>query len=263
MGILGRPSPGNVTKAFGVGGHKGTDRGHGNGLGVYAMAAGNVTGVRDFDDYGLTVTIDHGRLIDGKRTQTRYRHLSARTVTVGADVTQGQLIATQGADGYLTDQVHLHSELLLDGVLSDEQRYQSAFGTAGGEGTPITETKDERMTYRAVISNTTRVFYFDSLSLTEVVAGSPRDVALARFVGISALTITTAELAEYQAWVNANRAALPGGPGGGYSPADADVVDEAELGGALTSTVTLINAHADANRDQILDKINGLGISHS
>ena len=38
---------------------------------------------------------------------------------------------------------------------------------------------------------------------------------------------------------------VAGGSGGGYNPADTDVVDEGELGQALTSTVQLINDHID------------------
>jgi len=52
-----------------------------------------------------------------------------------------------------------------------------------------------------------------------------------------------------------------GGAGGGYNPADADVVDEGELGQALTSTVNFVNQHADANKTEILTALGNLTLT--
>lgn len=48
---------------------------------------------------------------------------------------------------------------------------------------------------------------------------------------------------------------------GGTVFADSEIVDEAELGQALTSTVSLVNEHADANKQAILDAIGSLTLS--
>lgn len=126
MGRLGRPSNDNeANRAFGVGGHKGTDWGHGQGDGVCAMADGRVTEVRQLADYGWVIRIDHGHLI-ASSTQTRYCHLAAGSilVKVGDQVKRGQDIARMGETGSLAQGKHLHSELYLDGHLADEQIYQ-------------------------------------------------------------------------------------------------------------------------------------------
>jgi hypothetical protein len=129
MGRLGRPSNDTeANRAFGVLGHNGTDWGWGQGDGVCAMADGIVSDISWSTGYGMTITVDHGRLIDGKVTETRYRHIDRDGVLVSLYESVrrgGQNIAEMGSSGsYAKGVKHLHTELLLDGKLADEQLYQ-------------------------------------------------------------------------------------------------------------------------------------------
>lgn len=100
------------------------------------MATGKVTQVETLSDYGKIVRVDHGALIDGKHTETRYAHLSKQQhddgspIKVGEIIERGQDLGIMGETGSLAKRadgksnVHLHSELWLDGVRVDEQPYQ-------------------------------------------------------------------------------------------------------------------------------------------
>jgi murein DD-endopeptidase MepM/ murein hydrolase activator NlpD len=119
--------------------HNGTDWGWGQGDGICAMADGIVSDISWSDGYGVTITVDHGRLIDGKVTQTRYRHIDrgGALVAVGDEVHRGaENIAVMGSSGsYAKGAKHLHSELLLDGKLADEQIYQKEANVAANTRT--------------------------------------------------------------------------------------------------------------------------------
>lgn len=128
MGRLGRPSNDTeANKTFAQHGGTGTDWGWGQGDGICAMADGVVSDISWSSTYGMTITVDHGRLIDGKYTQTRYRHIDRGgvLVEVGETVHRGaENIAVMGSSGTYAQGKHLHSELLLDGKNADEQIYQ-------------------------------------------------------------------------------------------------------------------------------------------
>lgn len=87
------------------GSHTGQDYPCPVGTPVYASLAGTVINTSPGSDYGKTVEIDHGN-----GYQTLYGHLSEVLVSVGATVTQGQLIARSGETGKVTGP-HLHYEV--------------------------------------------------------------------------------------------------------------------------------------------------------
>ncbi|MEU4252034.1 M23 family metallopeptidase [Amycolatopsis sp. NPDC026612] len=83
------------------------------GMPVLAAASGTVTRVEDkgATSYGKWIEVDHG---GGWRT--RYAHLSAQEVSVGASVAGGREIGKAGATGGVTGP-HLHFEEILDGTV--------------------------------------------------------------------------------------------------------------------------------------------------
>lgn len=83
------------------------------GMPVLAAAAGTVTRVANegSTSYGKWIEVDHG---GGWRT--RYAHLSAQEVAVGASVAGGREIGQAGATGGVSGP-HLHFEEILDGTV--------------------------------------------------------------------------------------------------------------------------------------------------
>ncbi len=78
---------------------------------VYATKGGKViTAVTSNSGYGIYVVIDHG---DGYSSV--YAHMSSRSVSTGATVTQGQQIGQVGSTGNVTGP-HLHFEIRHNGV---------------------------------------------------------------------------------------------------------------------------------------------------
>ncbi|WP_203567075.1 M23 family metallopeptidase [Aestuariimicrobium ganziense] len=125
-GILAYPVVGPVTSNYGmrfhpvlgyVKLHTGTDFGTGCGRAVGASAAGTVSFVGWGGGNGNRIVIDHG-LVEGKRLETTYNHLSAFAVRPGQKVVQGQGIALTGTTGYSTG-CHLHFEVMVDGNFVD------------------------------------------------------------------------------------------------------------------------------------------------
>ncbi len=99
-------------KTQGIHGYNGVDIGAPKGSSVYAAADGVVvtSHFRPLDDpwfggYGNYIDINHPN-----GTQTRYAHLSAVYVAVGARVSQGQPIGEVGNTGHSTGP-HLHFEI--------------------------------------------------------------------------------------------------------------------------------------------------------
>jgi murein DD-endopeptidase MepM/ murein hydrolase activator NlpD len=98
--------------------HKGIDissvGGKGAGANVIASAAGTVTfagfgaNSNQRNGYGNVVDIDHGG-----GWMSRYAHLNSINVTVGQQVTQGQLIGVEGNSGFSFG-THLHTEIRLN-----------------------------------------------------------------------------------------------------------------------------------------------------
>ncbi len=84
--------------------HKGLDLGAAIGSSVHAASGGTVITAHSVYGYGAVVIISHGN-----QKFTRYAHLSATNVAVGARVVRGQLIGRVGSSGMSTGP-HLHFE---------------------------------------------------------------------------------------------------------------------------------------------------------
>lgn len=98
-------------------GHTGVDIGVGMGSPVYAAADGTVIVASWYGGYGYAVVIDHGSGIS-----TLYGHNSSLNVSVGQQVTRGQVIASSGSTGVSTGP-HLHFEVRINGQYVDPMQY--------------------------------------------------------------------------------------------------------------------------------------------
>lgn len=245
------PAKGNITRRFGrqpnSSFHYGTDRGWGNGSQVYAMLAGEVVEVAFLSDYGNTIRILHGRDTLGRVIESRYCHLKTgfNLVSKGAQVAEGQQIATMGSTGSLPQGVHLHSELWVDDVRRDEISFEFTMPSSN----PPPKKADPIM-YRAAILTTTKAAYFNGMTYFEVTAGSPADTAWLRFpVTNNPNGISVAEAAIYKQTSDDFKASLPTGTGG-FTSADraalADKPTKAEVAQVLTVQTGDINAHTTA-----------------
>lgn len=124
LGIaLIRPISGVVTSRFGGRwgrSHTGIDIGAAKNTPIQAVAAGTVTDVVDDEwggGYGRHLLISHGNGV-----QTLYGHCNSLNVTVGQQVSQGQVIAFVGNTGRSYGD-HLHFEVRVNGVAQDPQNY--------------------------------------------------------------------------------------------------------------------------------------------
>lgn len=124
LGIaLIRPISGVVTSRFGGRwgkNHTGIDIGAEKDTPIQAVAAGTVTDVVDDEwggGYGRHLLISHGNGV-----QTLYGHCNSLNVTVGQQVSQGQVIAFVGNTGRSYGN-HLHFEVRVNGVAQDPQNY--------------------------------------------------------------------------------------------------------------------------------------------
>lgn len=118
-GTLQRPVGGPVTSPFGMRVHPltgvrklhdGTDFGVACGTPVHAAASGVVTGVNSGGPYGRRISIRHA-----PGFETTYNHLSSQSVSVGDQITMGQVIGLSGTTGMSTG-CHLHFMVLEDGT---------------------------------------------------------------------------------------------------------------------------------------------------
>lgn len=98
-------------------GHTGIDIGVGMNSPVYASASGTVIISGWYGGYGYAVVIDHGGGIS-----TLYGHNNSLNVSVGEEVSQGQVIAASGSTGNSTGP-HLHFEVRVDGACVDPMGY--------------------------------------------------------------------------------------------------------------------------------------------
>ena len=89
--------------------HSGIDIGGDYGLGIAAADAGTVSYAGWISGYGNTVIIDHGNGIS-----TLYGHNQSLTVSVGQNVSQGDIIARCGSTGNSTGP-HCHFEVRVNG----------------------------------------------------------------------------------------------------------------------------------------------------
>ena len=117
-----------VTSPFGVradpendraGFHTGVDLAAPYDTPVYSTAPGTVTFAGFRDDYGRIVEIDHGNGI-----ATRYAHLHAFTVSVGAHVAAHQQIGYLGSSGRATGP-HVHYEVVVNGEPQDPEKFMA------------------------------------------------------------------------------------------------------------------------------------------
>ena len=99
--------------------HSGMDIGCGTGTSVVAAQAGTVIKASYNTAYGNHVVISHGNGIS-----TLYAHNSTLLVSVGQQVTQGQVISKSGNTGYSTGP-HLHFEVLVNGSPQNPRGYVS------------------------------------------------------------------------------------------------------------------------------------------
>lgn len=97
--------------------HKGVDIGVAEGTEVRAAWAGTVVASAYNSVGGNYVTVDHG---NGKKSY--YGHLQTRTVSVGDQVAQGQIIGLSGKTGQVTGP-HLHFQLIYRDRTVDPTRY--------------------------------------------------------------------------------------------------------------------------------------------
>jgi murein DD-endopeptidase MepM/ murein hydrolase activator NlpD len=115
-----RATPPGTVDFYGSGGymHTGIDFGASCGTPVYAPAAGTVFSAGWANDGGgNNVKISHG-VVQGNSLTTIYYHNSSVVVSVGQQVSQGQLIAYSGTTGNSTG-CHSHFETWLNGKAVD------------------------------------------------------------------------------------------------------------------------------------------------
>jgi murein DD-endopeptidase MepM/ murein hydrolase activator NlpD len=115
-----RATPAGTIDFYGTGGymHTGIDFGAPCGTPVYAPAAGTVFSAGWANDGGgNNVKISHG-VVQGNSLTTIYYHNSRVVVSVGEQVSQGQLIAYSGTTGNSTG-CHSHFETWLNGKAVD------------------------------------------------------------------------------------------------------------------------------------------------
>jgi murein DD-endopeptidase MepM/ murein hydrolase activator NlpD len=93
--------------------HNGADFASAPGTPVYAAATGTVVLVDVLNIRGNTIVIEHGAGV-----YTLYAHLASIGVSLGQQVSMGQVIGTSGSTGRVTGP-HLHWEVWVNGVAVD------------------------------------------------------------------------------------------------------------------------------------------------
>ena len=114
------PVSGPITSPFGERWgrmHEGIDVAGASGTPIRAAAGGTVIYASWMEGYGNLVVIDHGDSL-----ATAYAHQSQLAVSVGAEVTQGQVIGYVGSTGHSTGP-HLHFEVRVNGQPVDPLGY--------------------------------------------------------------------------------------------------------------------------------------------
>ena len=107
------PGFGVVAWSGNQGGDKGAEQG-------FATAAGVVVHAGPDGAYGNMVEIDHGMGV-----RTRYGHLSAVLVRVGAHIGKGDAVGRLGSTGRSTGP-HVHYEVWLDNRVRDPAKFLEA-----------------------------------------------------------------------------------------------------------------------------------------
>jgi hypothetical protein len=101
--------------------HDGVDLGQPCGDPVWASLDGTVVDAGWAGGYGNRVVIRHADR-DGKSFATTYNHMAKVEVTVGQQVTRGQVVGRIGSTGRSTA-CHMHFEVILDGSYIDPMRF--------------------------------------------------------------------------------------------------------------------------------------------
>jgi murein DD-endopeptidase MepM/ murein hydrolase activator NlpD len=118
--------------------HNGLDLANSSGGFIYAAGDGRIVYAEWRGGYGNTIEIDHGRGV-----RTRYSHLSEFDPNLGqgSRVAAGAAVGRMGATGNATG-VHLHYEVLIDGLLVDPLNYGLP---PQYQTTPVTQTFPEEL----------------------------------------------------------------------------------------------------------------------
>lgn len=117
------PISGTITSRYGVSSslrrstHTGLDIAAPTGTEIKVVADGTVTSASYSGAYGNLVKVDHGNGIE-----TWYAHTSKMYVSVGQQVSAGEVIATVGSTGNSTG-AHLHLEIRINGEHINPQNY--------------------------------------------------------------------------------------------------------------------------------------------
>jgi murein DD-endopeptidase MepM/ murein hydrolase activator NlpD len=97
--------------------HSGIDIRSQHGTPVRAPAAGSVTVAGTYQEYGITVILDHGQDL-----KSLYGHLSRLNVKPGERVERGAVVGWSGNTGRSTG-AHLHYEILVKGHAVNPRAY--------------------------------------------------------------------------------------------------------------------------------------------
>lgn len=97
--------------------HTGIDYAANYGTGIKAFQSGKVIKASWNGGYGKCIEVDHGNGMI-----TRYAHCSSYNVSVGQNVSQGQIIGYVGSTGNSTGN-HLHFEVIINGVFYNPLNY--------------------------------------------------------------------------------------------------------------------------------------------
>jgi murein DD-endopeptidase MepM/ murein hydrolase activator NlpD len=114
--------------------HPGVDFGSPTGTPIHAAGDGLVVFAGQESGYGNYTCINHGHNI-----ATCYGHQSQLLVTVGEQVTRGQIIGLVGSTGYSTGP-HLHFEVRVNGQVTDPMPWLTGQPTAAGGSGPSSGT---------------------------------------------------------------------------------------------------------------------------
>lgn len=101
--------------------HTGIDYAAPMGTPIKASNAGKVIYSGWYGGYGKVVIIDHGSCT-GQPTTTLYAHMLKQNVTVGQNVTRGQVIGYVGSTGYSTGP-HCHFEVRINGKHQNPNKF--------------------------------------------------------------------------------------------------------------------------------------------
>jgi murein DD-endopeptidase MepM/ murein hydrolase activator NlpD len=102
--------------------HAGTDFAAPSGAPIFAAASGRVIRASWNGGYGNYTCIYHGQVAGGSGIATCYAHQSSIGVSVGEQVSRGEVIGRVGTTGASTG-AHLHFEVRLDGTPVNPLRY--------------------------------------------------------------------------------------------------------------------------------------------